>query len=71
MKSKRFSISPLELARKAGLEYDELQLDTKVKNAIAALEIAGYVRPLHERSARIRYQRCRQKHHGSARAHRS
>ena len=44
MKSKRFSISPLELARKAGLEYDELQLDTKVKNAIAALEIAGYVR---------------------------
>ena len=44
VKSKRFSISPLELARKAGLEYDELQLDTKVKNAIAALEIAGYVR---------------------------
>lgn len=44
VKSRRFSISPLELARKAGLEYDELQLDTKVKNAIAALEIAGYVR---------------------------
>lgn len=44
MRTKRFSISPLELARKAGLECDELQLDTKVKNAVAALEIAGYVR---------------------------
>lgn len=44
MRTKRFAISPLELARRAGLECDELQLETKVKNAVAALEIAGYVR---------------------------
>ena len=44
MRNKRFAISALELARRAGLECDELQLETKIKNAIAALEIAGYVR---------------------------
>lgn len=44
MRTKRFSISALELARKAGLECDELQLENKVKNAVAALEIAGYVK---------------------------
>lgn len=44
MRNRRFAISPLELARRAGLECDELSLETKVKNAIAALEIAGYVR---------------------------
>ena len=44
MRTKRFAISALELARRAGLECDELQLEGKVKNAVAALEIAGYVR---------------------------
>lgn len=44
MRTKRFAISPLELARRAGLECDEMQLESKVKNAVAALEIAGYVR---------------------------
>ena len=44
MRARRFSISPLELARRAGLDGEERQLETKVKNAVAALEIAGYLR---------------------------
>ncbi|RFM27039.1 RecQ family ATP-dependent DNA helicase [Deminuibacter soli] len=39
-----FSNSPLEIARKAGWKEDVVDIETRVLNAIAALEDAGYVK---------------------------
>ena len=41
---KRICCSPLELARQAGWEDSNIDIETKVKTAISALETAGYIR---------------------------